>query len=319
MQYFNWIKRLLISTPLVCFPLFEFAPAKGRTADPFVSVLGIVQDAGSPHIGCARDCCAPLWNDPSRRRMVSSLVVVDPVSNERWIFDATPDLPSQLEMAKRIQPIPTGVGVTGVFLTHAHIGHYTGLMFLGREGLGAKGIPVYVMPKMGEFLRNHGPWSQLVQLGNIELRLLANARPLQLNSRITVIPLLVPHRDEYAETVGYLVQGPSKSLLYLPDIDKWEKWEKRIEEVIAQVDYAYIDGTFFGDGEIPGRNMKEIPHPFITETMGRLGALSSSEKKKIRFIHLNHSNPVLNSESAERRMVLEGGFLVAQEGERVQL
>ena len=197
----------------------------------------------------------------------------------------------------------------GILLTHAHIGHYLGLAHLGREVLGAKSIRVYAMPRMREFLEHNGPWDQLVRLNNIALITLEAGREIALNERIHVTPLLVPHRDEYSETVGYIVRGASRTVLFLPDIDKWEKWERALESVLERVDVAYLDGTFFTAAELPGRDLREIPHPLIAETMARLA--TSPLKSRVRFIHLNQSNPLLR----ERRPA----FAVAKDGERVGL
>jgi pyrroloquinoline quinone biosynthesis protein B len=268
---------------------------------PYILVLGIVQDGGLPHIGCQRTECVRARKDATMRRSVSSLAIVDPVTNEHWILDVTPDFPDQ------IASVPGKLA--GVFLTHAHIGHYTGLMYLGREALGAREVPVYAMPRMREFLTNNGPWSQLVTLRNIALRPLEDG--VRLNERITVTAFRVPHRDEYSETVGLIVTGPSRKILYLPDIDKWERWDRNIEDVLATVDTAYIDGTFYADGEVPGRSMSEIPHPFIVETMRRVPKYAS----KVRFIHLNHTNPVL----WQPRLVEKEGFRIAKEGEKSPL
>ncbi len=138
--------------------------------------------------------------------------------------------------------------------------------------------------------------------------------------RVTAVP--VPHRQEYSEVVGYHVEGPSRSLLYLPDIDSWEEWDEqgvRIEEWIARVDRAYLDGTFFADGEIPGRDMSGFPHPFVTHSMERFRDLPDTEKRKVRFIHLNHTNPALDPDSEARRRVESAGFGVAVRGERITL
>jgi pyrroloquinoline quinone biosynthesis protein B len=250
---------------------------------PFVVVLGIAQDGGYPQAGCKRDDCIAAWRDPSLRRLVASLGIVDPVSGERWIIDATPDFPEQLYRLDALAPSKT---LPSILLTHAHIGHYTGLMHLGREVLGAHSVPVYAMPRMRAFLAANGPWSQLVALKNIELRPLETTT--QLNARISVEALVVPHRDEFSETVGFIIRGPSRAILWLPDIDKWEKWSTPIEAVLARVDVAYIDGTFHDASELPGRDMREIPHPLIVETLARLDAAA---RKKVRFIHLNQSNP----------------------------
>lgn len=250
-----------------------------------------------PHIGCTRAECVDARKDPRLRHTVSSVAVVDPESQQYWVFDATPDFPDQ------IADLPGELA--GVFLTHAHIGHYTGLMYLGREAQGARGVPVYAMPRMREFLTNNGPWSQLVALKNVELRPVEDG--VRLNERISVRAIRVPHRDEFSETVGFIVEGPKRRVLYLPDIDKWEKWDRRVEDVIEGVDRAYVDGTFYADGEVAGRAMSEIPHPFIVESMARLAPLAT----KIRFIHLNHTNPALRNGKLMKR-----GFAVAATGEK---
>jgi len=250
---------------------------------PYVVVLGIAQDGGYPQAGCTRDDCLAAWRDPSQRRLVASLGIVDPISGERWIIDATPNFPEQLNRLNAIAPSKT---LPSILLTHAHIGHYAGLIHLGREVLGARAVPVYAMPRMRAFLEKNGPWDQLVKLSNIGLRDLETVT--RLNERISVEPLIVPHRDEYSETVGFIVRGPSRAILWLPDIDKWEKWSTPLESVVARVDVAYLDGTFHDATELPGRDLKEIPHPLMIETLARLDAAA---RKKVRFIHLNQSNP----------------------------
>jgi pyrroloquinoline quinone biosynthesis protein B len=272
------------------------------TTAPYTLVLGIAQDGGYPQAGCNRPDCVAAWRDPKLRRRVASLAIVDPQSHQRWIIDATPDFPSQLRTLEEAAP---GT-LDGILLTHAHIGHYLGLAQLGREVLGSKGVRVYAMPRMREFLSKNGPWDQLVRLNNIDLQPLEDGRELALNERIAVTPLRVPHRDEYSETVGFLVRGPSRTILWLPDIDKWEKWQTPLESVLERVDAAYLDGTFYDVDELPGRNMNEIPHPFIVETLARLAA--SPLRARVRFIHLNQSNPLLR----ERKP----GIVVAAEGER---
>ncbi|HYH08827.1 MAG TPA: MBL fold metallo-hydrolase [Thermoanaerobaculia bacterium] len=265
---------------------------------PYVMVLGIAQDGGYPQAGCRRADCVEAWRDPRLRKRVAALAIVDPETQQQWIIDATPDFAEQLQML----PKPA---VDGILLTHAHIGHYLGLAQLGREVMGAKDVRVYAMPRMLEFLQENGPWDQLVRLGNIKLEPMQSDQEIRLNARIGVTPLRVPHRDEYSETVGFIVRGPNRAILWLPDIDKWEKWETPLESVLERVDVAYLDGTFYDVGELPGRNMSEIPHPFIVETMERLA--DSPLKARVRFMHLNQSNPLLR----ESRK----GIVIAREGE----
>ncbi len=278
--------------------------------EPYVVVLGIAQDGGYPQAGCRRDDCVERFEGRKQREHVASLGIVDPQTGQRWIIDATPDFPQQLHDLERIAGAPrNGAPVLdGVLLTHAHIGHYLGLAHLGREVLGTRGVPVYAMPRMQQFLEHNGPWSQLVTLHNIELHSLSDHQTVALNERISITPLLVPHRDEFSETVGFIVKGPSRSVLWLPDIDKWEKWQTPIEDVVADVDIAYVDATFYSAAELPGRDLREIPHPTVEETMQRFA--NSPLRPRIRLIHLNQSNPLLR----DRR-----DLPVAREGEIVSL
>lgn len=312
----------LLALPiLVSFHAFRDSPSRApsKAETPFVVVLGVVQDGGLPHAGCQKACCRDASNGSKLQRRVSCLAIVDPSSSERWMLDATPDFKQQLRALDEIAPASASPGLAGILLTHGHIGHYTGLMHLGREVIGAREVSVYAMPRMHDFLSRNGPWDQLVRLKNIVLRPMQNDVSFKLNHRMSVTPFLVPHRDEYTETVGFRIAGPQCSAVFIPDIDKWEKWDRRIEEVIAGVDVAYVDGTFYADGEVPGRNMAEIPHPFIVETMQRLASLPAAEKNKVRFIHLNHTNPALRPESPAARAIEQSGFRIAIEGERVAL
>lgn len=275
-------------------------------------VLGTVQDAGSPHIACKKECCNALFINPDKNRKVVSLGVIDKENKATYLFEATPDIASQLKYLKNIAQYNANEIPNGIFLTHAHIGHYSGLMYLGKEATNAKEAPVFVMPKMKEFLTQNGPWSQLVNNKNIALRALKNDSTIELTNNLKIIPFTVPHRDEFSETVGYKIIGPNKTALFVPDIDKWDKWNKSIVAEIAKVDYAFLDATFFDGEEINNRDISEIPHPFIIESMKLFKNLSSSEKEKIYFIHFNHTNPALDIKSKKAKQILENGFNIAQ-------
>ena len=313
---------------LACFAALALAgPAAAldptdppKPAPMYLVVLGVAQDGGAPQAGSSTE---PGWHDPSRRRLATSLAVVDDAHQLRWLFDATPDFPAQLqrldEMAPRAgRPKPA---LDGIFLTHAHMGHYTGLMWLGKEVMGAAKVPVHAMPRMAAYLRTNGPWSQLVELDNIALQEMDASKGVPLPG-LYVTPLLVPHRQEFSEVVGFRIEGPSAKVLFIPDIDSWTQWDAagtRIEDEIAKVDVAYLDGTFFANGEIPGRDMSGFPHPFIRASLELFAALPAKEKAKIRFIHLNHTNQALWPGTSERAQIEAAGFRVAEEGERVEL
>lgn len=296
--------------------VFTFA-VSSLAAVPYISVLGTGQDAGVPQMGCDTPFCRNAWENKSLHSTVSSIALIDPDTRSLWIFDATPDLPEQFEMLKKVTGDRSN-NLNGIFLTHAHIGHYTGLMYLGRESMAARDIPVFAMPRMKLMLEQNAPWSQLVSLNNIKLSLLADKTPVRLNANLTVEPFLVPHRDEFSETVGFRIRSKNKTLIFIPDIDKWQKWSTPLADVVRSSDYLLLDGTFYADGEI-NRPMSEVPHPFVSETMELLKDLPSKERAKVFFIHFNHSNPLVQGNSQKTREVQRKGFRIAKTGIKLNL
>lgn len=289
---------------------------------PYSLVLGIAQDAGYPQAGCRKPCCAPAWADPARRRHAACLALVYPGAGRRWLIDATPDLREQLRALDLAcppawdRPAPA---LDGIFLTHGHLGHVLGLLQLGKEVMGARGVPVYAMPRLLAFLRGQEPWAALERGGHVALQALAAHEPVRLSGGLTVEPIPVPHRDELTETVAFLIGGPNHKLLYLPDIDGWPQAETvglTLPALLAGVDRAYLDATFFDDAELPGRDMSQVPHPTAIDTLARVAELPSAERTKLRLIHLNHTNPLLQPGAPQQAAVLAAGAGLAEEGER---
>lgn len=308
--------------------------AGGWPTEPYVVLLGVAQDGGYPQLACQEPLCEAARRDPSRARHVASLLLVDPRDGARWLFDATPDLAEQVELA-RAHGGPRRGGEAreaaerdragrprlfeGIFLTHAHAGHYLGLWQLGREAYGTEATAVYGTRRMGEFLRTNGPWSLLVEAGHIAPVELVPGVAVQLRPDLCVTALEVPHRAEFTDTVAFVIEGPRRKVLFLPDIDKWERFETPIEGLVHEVDVAYLDGTFFDGAELPGRDMASIPHPFVVESLTRFAPLPAEERAKIRFLHLNHSNPLLDAGSAASAALGAAGLRVAVQGESFEL
>lgn len=248
-------------------------------------VLGRAQDAGIPHLGCQQPLCVSIRNGERPRERVASLGLVNQARGEAYLFDATPDYPSQ------IHSLTGGRPPDGIFLTHGHIGHYTGLMYLGRESIDAAGVKVYATNRMSSFLRSNGPWSMLVERNNISLMTVTPGETVDLGNQIRVTFYSVPHRDEFTDTVGFLIEGPNRKALYIPDIDQWQRWQVDVREVVESVDYALLDGSFASATEIPGRSIEDIPHPLMPVTRQLLQGVRSA----VWFIHLNHTNTELDA------------------------
>ena len=250
-------------------------------------LLGIGQDAGLPQAGCQCPNCRAAWADPSLRQHAASLAIVDHTTHDAWFLDATPDFREQWQALGVLVP---GCRLAGVALTHAHIGHYAGLMHIGREAWGLHDLPVYATAAMGSFLSDNAPWSQLVSLRNIDLRTLTDSDPTVLAPGLSLTPYAVTHRDEFADTVAFLVQGPGRRLFCCPDIDGWDRWNRDIRRVVEGVHIALLDATFYSLAEFGDRavDIRTIPHSLVTDTVERLEGTSSD----VRLVHLNHSNPL---------------------------
>ena len=277
----------------------------------FIYILGNVQDAGLPHIGCQHKFCKEKFNE-FEEYFTTSIAVVDPLERKYILFEATPDLPYQLNYLEK-EIFNEFLLPESIYITHAHIGHYTGLMYFGREALGAKNLMVKVLPKMGDFLKTNGPWNQLVDINNIQIQNLNFGLNTNELRNITVTPIQVPHRDEYSETAGFIIEGRNKKALFIPDIDKWEKWNKNLKQLVYEFDYLLLDSTFYDSDEI-NRDISEIPHPLVIETINLLDDLSREQKDKIYFIHMNHTNLMLDPSSELTKLVTDKGFNISRLG-----
>ena len=271
-------------------------------------LLGIAQDGGVPHPGCDCANCSRAWTDPAFRQLAVCLVLMDHANRQSWLIDATPDFREQLHA---LHNLAAGCPLAGIVLTHAHVGHYAGLIHLGREIMGTRDVPVYATPRLASLLRDNAPWSQLVTLGNIELCLLTPGGDTQLSPNLHLTPVTVPHRDELSDTVAFVVRGPARQLFYCPDIDAWDKWEHNLRDFVAGMDIALLDASFFSTDELLGRDMSDIRHPLVTDTVERLTGVDCD----VRLIHLNHTNPLLAS-GPERDWLAAQGIRVGAFGDR---
>ena len=287
--------------------------------DVYALVLGSVQDGGFPQVGCYTPRCndGRALQATGHGRFVSSMAIVEPVAERFYLVDATPDITRQIDLitepafrrrAAARRPFD------GIFLTHAHIGHYAGLAELGNEGMGMQKTPVYCTQRMADFLSANYPWRFLVEQDRIELH------PLAINGWHRIDPLLevqlwqVPHRDELSDTVAIVFRGPDASILFLPDINAWSRWDRNVADVVASVDVALLDGSFWSLDELPGRTADDVPHPLMPQTMDALQSVVDRGNTKVVLTHLNNTNPALDEGGPQQAEVARRGFAIAREG-----
>lgn len=259
-------------------------------------VLGSAQDGGNPQLGSL---------GTGLRRLVASLAVVDELG-AALLIDVTPDVREQLAALgghpMYVPPDRENV-IDHVALTHAHMGHYAGLVHFGAEAHNSRGVTCWMTSSMAEYLITNQPWRALFDNGNLVADTSPSFSPFA-GVRVRQIP--VPHRPDFTDAVGYSIND---ELLYLPDIDSWEAWPDA-EAEIALHRIALLDATFFSADELPGRDLGQIPHPFVTDTVERFAGIGT----RIILTHLNHSNPIGDPNSPQAALVIEAGMEVAYDG-----
>jgi pyrroloquinoline quinone biosynthesis protein B len=273
-----------------------------------IKVLGSGQDAGIPHIGCYCDICTNARRHKEYQRLGPSIAIWN--DNSCYIIDASPDFKSQMDMVSEegIKIERNGkIPVSGILLTHAHFGHYSGLLQLGKEALNEENLPVHCTSKMKRFLEGNLPFRLLVQEGNIHVTEIQIDKESHANG-LHFKPILVPHRAEIADCVGYIILS-EKRFIYIPDLDYWTD---EILSEIKKADLALIDGTFYSKDEIS--RFGEVPHPPILETIKKV----ETEHSEILFTHINHTNAI-NRMGDERKNVEEKGFKIAYDGMEIEI
>ncbi len=272
-------------------------------------VLGTAQDGGYPHAGCKKDCCKLIWDKPLMHRLPTCIALIDKKNQKFYLFDITPNVKEQLHLLEVYD-----CKLAGIFITHAHIGHYLGLLDLGLEIMNTKDVPIYVMSRMKNFIFKNQPFRQLVDKKNIKIIEIFNKKDVFFQN-FKVKPFEVPHRNEFSETVGYKLIINQKSIIFIPDIDCWDQWDSNLINLIKENDLLFLDGTFYDKSEIKNRDISKIPHPEILDTINKLSSLDTNEKKKVHFIHMNHTNQILKPNTPEYNHLKKNKFNISQENQ----
>lgn len=284
-----------------------------RGATVFAAVVGTVQDGGLPHAGCRCDNCQRAWVDPAARGYVVSLALVDTRGAQPavYLIDATPDIKFQLEMLgawlgphpQRPQRINQPAAI---FLTHAHMGHVAGLSQLSFESMAVQNLLVYGSEKLMAILQETELWRPLVS--QLDMRAITDQQTIALANELHITPVKVPHRDEWGTgTYGFKIDGPAKSLFYMPDIDSLDQWAAA-ETVLNSVDVTLVDAAFYEAGELRGR--AAVRHASIQDTLTFWEKIDS----QLVLTHFNHTNPLLNPAAPERTAVQAAGAILAETG-----
>ena len=276
-------------------------------------MLGIAQDGGHPQPGCLRPCCANLTE---QHYPVSLGIRSDEGTN--ILIEATRHLGDQFTLWGQ-------TNVDHLLLTHAHFGHVDGLGLFGRETLSAQGINLHVSEEMYHLVDQTPQWNLMVQQGVFEIQTFAVGTSLYNKDEVIIEPVRIPHRDELSDMHAFIIRGPNKSLLFLPDHDSWDETLavhncSTLRQWLSamRIDVALIDGTFWSEDELGGRDQSKVPHPPVVQTLKMLGQKQQGDPE-IFFTHLNHTNPLYDQESEQMKQVTQLGWGVVHQGQHFTL
>ena len=278
-------------------------------------ILGIAQDGGVPHPECNCQTCS-IYSSSRIQLSPTSLGVLD--ENHLHLFDVSRDLSRQLRMLPNKEK-----KVTDIWITHGHLGHVDGIGLFGREAIGAKGIRIHASKSMINLLEKTPRWNTMIQNGTLIPRQFDSGEIIETSNSISITAIQVPHRDEWTDTHAFIIKGPSKSILFLPDHDSWEETLRMVGEDTVldwfqtlEANVILIDGTFWSPNEI--NHQEQVPHPPILDSLERIGK-KTNESLDIQFIHLNHTNPLLISNSEENKVLQKYGWSIGNEGRQISL
>jgi len=283
-------------------------------------LLGTAQDGGVPHAGCSCPRCMAAHADHSLRRHPVACGIRGS-DGSLHLIEASRSLPDQMRLWAEATGADGVARPDTVSLTHVHLGHIDGLGQFGDEVMGCSGLPLFASPSVIEELGSRG---SLSPFSPSEVASMERFQPsADCGFELEFVP--VPHRDELADTHAIVIRGPIRSLLFLPDHDDWGQTLARhgansVRQWLSVlgIDIALVDGSFWDSDELSGRDMSQIPHPTVTETIARLGE-RVGEDPEIHFIHLNHSNPLLEPGSNQAEEVSDLGWNVGRQGQHFAL
>ena len=205
-------------------------------------------------------------------------------------------------------------------LTHAHLGHIEGIGQFGKEAMGCRNLTLVASESVALILQEKKLMNPFVRadFGSQNL-------PKFQQGGVVFDFIPVPHRDDTSDTHAILISGENKRVLFLPDHDDWEQTLKSVGYTNPNewfqslgATHVLLDATFWNGEELSGRDMKDVPHPTVEDSLARLqeGGIGGPE---IILIHLNHTNPLNNPNSHQSRMVEDAGHSIGQRGLTIEL
>lgn len=301
-----------------------------------VKILGSAAGGGFPQWNCGCVNCRRLrqGNFPGSPRTEAQLAW-NVAPGEWGLINASPDLRVQIEATPELWPRngTRNSPIRDVILPSAEVDQILGLLLL-RE---FHSFRVHATPSVRRILTEDNTLLGVLarfadQVCWLDIPL---DRPFCAGgARLEALPLhgsfpgfvsasRVAELNPADAVIGLLMSPESggKTLAFLPGVSCVPD---RLLERLQGCDVLLFDGTFWSDEEplrIPGisLNARQMGHLPLSGPAGSLERFAALQRPRKIFIHINNTNPILDEESIEHRMVREAGWEVARDGMEITL
>jgi len=295
-------------------------------------ILGTAAGGGYPQWNCAcRMCRQARSQSVGVNSRLHASVALSPDRQHWYLVNATPDVHLQIESYSALHPGPglRDTPLRGVLLTDAELDHTIGLLVL-REGTP---LDIFGTRPVLQALSNEFPLQPI-------LSTYAPFRWIEVNPsqsfmvddrvQVTAFPVGVK-RPRYAAdsdaegdwVIGYRFEDTRSKgvLVYAPAV---EQWTHELQSELMGADCALIDGTFWTDDEMQrmetgSHTAAEMGHIPVSGSGGSLERLASCRARRTIYIHINNTNPILDENSPEHRLIIESGLEVGRDGLEIEI
>jgi pyrroloquinoline quinone biosynthesis protein B len=293
-------------------------------------MLGTAAGGGVPQWNCACSLCVLARDSSERVTPRLQLQAIVSGDGEGWyLLNASPDLRFQIEANPELQPDPENgrrnTPIRGIVLTSADLDQVLGVLLL-RE---FQPLTLYATALVRETLEANSFFRMLERVPNqltwVEI---APGQPFQLgDSGVQCTPIaLAGSLPFYARemdtgepgqaSLGLALQYEGRRIVYTPAVPEITP---ELKEHYRGADAVLVDGTFWSDAELnrthAGTPMaRAIGHVPLSGADGTIALLRDVDFQRRIFVHINNTNPILDTESDAYRAVIEAGWEIANDG-----
>jgi pyrroloquinoline quinone biosynthesis protein B len=307
---------------------FKFIARKQKIKKNIVSaykikILGTSAGGGLPQWNCNCDNCNNARNDIIPSRMQSSIAISNGV--EWTLINASPDINRQINenLISHSDNIRDN-RIANIILVDGQLDHTMGLLNI-REG---NPLKIFCTQTVHKQISEEFPIIKILDnFCGTNVTEIQTKVPFIPIAGIMIIPIdIESNAPKYSKlrdnkrdgsNIGLVILTETKSLFYAPGL---LKVTEDILTIFQNVDHILIDGTCWTNNELVTANISSS----TASDMGHINQLELLEHLKNvsatkTLIHINNTNPILNPESDQYKILMDAGIKVSYDGMEIKL